>query len=331
MDRRRFLLTSLAGAVAAPLTARAQTADRPARLGYLSTSLTGGDPRFRQALFQGLRDLGHLEGKNLLIEYRDAGGKPERFPALAKELVALKVDVIVATGGTLGAVAAKQATTTIPIVFPAVGDPVTEGLVGSLARPGGNITGLAVLTPELISKSLELLKQALPAASRLALLIKPDTVTDDVLKARLTAAETTARALGARLQVVEARSPEDFERAFSEMTRARADALTVTATPVFDNARRRLVDLAARHRLPTVYSFRFYVDDGGLMSYGPDIFDLYRRAAGYVDRILKGARPGDLPVEQPTKFDLAVNLKTARALGLTLPPSFLLRADQVIE
>jgi putative ABC transport system substrate-binding protein len=248
MDRRRFLLTGLAGAVAAPLAAGAQTADRLARLGYLSTSLAGGDPRFRQAFLQGLRDLGHVEGKNLLIEYRDAGGKPERYPALAKELVALKVDVIVATGGTLGAVAAKQATTTIPIVFPAVGDPVSEGLVGSLARPGGNITGLAVVLPELISKHLELLKQALPGASRLALLIKPDTVTDDVLKARLTAAETTARALGAQLQVVEARGPEDFDRAFSEMARARADALAVASTPLFDNARRRLVDLAARHR-----------------------------------------------------------------------------------
>jgi putative ABC transport system substrate-binding protein len=331
MDRRRFLLTVLAGAVGAPLAAGAQTANRPARLGFLSTSLTGGDPRFRQAFFQGLRDLGHVEGKNLLVEYRDAGGRPERFPALARELAALQLDVIVATGGTLGAMAAKQATATIPIVFPAVGDPVEEGLVGSLARPGGNITGLAVVSPGLIGKSLELLKQALPGASRLALLIKPDTVTDQVLKERLTAAETTARALGARLQVVEARSPEDFERAFSEMTRGRADALTVSATPVFDNARRRLLDLSARHRLPTVYSFKLYVEDGGLMSYGADIFDLYRRAADYVDRILKGARPGDLPIEQPTKFDLVVNLKTARALGLTLPPSFLLRADQVIE
>jgi putative ABC transport system substrate-binding protein len=331
MDRRRFLLSSLAGAVGAPLAAGAQPADRPARLGYLLASLTGSDPRFRQAFLQGLRDLGHVEGKNLLIEYRDADGRPERFPVLAGELVALKVDVIVAAGGTLAAMAAKQATATIPVVFPSVGDPVAEGLVGSLARPGGNVTGLAVVSPELIGKSLELLKQALPAASRLALLIKPDSVTERVLKARLTAADTAARALGARLQVVEARSPEDFERAFSEMTRGRADAVTVASTPVFDNARRPLVGLAARHRLPAMYSFKYYVDDGGLMSYGPDVIDLFRRAAGYVDRILKGARPGDLPVEQPTKFDLVVNLKTARTLGLTLPPSFLLRADQVIE
>jgi len=241
------------------------------------------------------------------------------------------VDVIVATGGTRGALAAKGATTTVPIVFPAVGDPVAEGIVSSLARPGGNITGLAVLSPELIVKSMELLKQAIPRASRVALLIRPDSMPDHALKQRVKTTEVAARTLGMRLQVVEARTPDDFDRAFSDMIKGRADALSVAVTPLFDAHRRRLVDLAARHRLPTVYSFGSYVEVGGLMSYGPEISDLFRRAAGYVDKILKGARPGDLPIEQPTKFELIINLKTAEALGLQIPQSLLLRADRVIQ
>jgi putative ABC transport system substrate-binding protein len=265
-----------------------------------------------------------------VIEYRSAEGKLERFPALVAELVALKVDVIV-VAGTPASLAAKQATRTLPIVFATAADPVGSGLVTSLARPGGNITGLSILSPELVGKRLELLKQAVPGVSRVAVLWQPgghDERTDkDILKD----AEVAARALGVRLQVVEARGPEDFDRAFSDMTRARAGALTVLTGIMFLNERRRLVDLATKNRLPTVYPYREFVDAGGLMAYGPNLADLYRRAATYVDKILKGAKPGDLPVEQPTKFELVINLKTAKALGLTIPQSVLGRADEVIQ
>jgi len=308
----------------------AQPIAKIARIGYLGVDLASDDPRTREAFLQGLRGLGYVEGRNVLIEYRDAKGKPERFPALAAELVALKVDVIVTAGGTLAALAAKRATTTIPVVFAGVGDPVADGLVTSLARPGGNLTGLSLVL-QLVDKLLELLKQAVPEVSRVALLLKPDAAPDRTIKDYLQAAEAAAQALGVRLQVVEARGPEDFDRAFSDMARARAGALAVLATPVFNSARRPLVDLAAKNRLPTVFSLSDYVDAGGLISYGPDRRDLFRRVATYVDRILKGAKPGDLPVEQPTKFELVINLKTAKALGLTIPQSVLARADRVIE
>ena len=265
-----------------------------------------------------------------MIEYRDAEGKVERLPALAPELVALNVDVIVAPG-TPQALAAKQATRTIPIVFTAAGDPVTDGLVSSLARPGGNVTGLATLSPELVGKNLEQLQQAVPGASRVAILWQPGGMGERTEKDMLKGVEVTARALGVRPRFVEARGPADFDRAFSEMTRARAGTLTVVGSSMFVSERRRLVDLAAKHRLPAVYAQRAYVDVGGLMSYGPDVADLFRRAATYVDKILRGARPADLPIEQPTKFELLINLKTAKALGLTIPPSLLQRADQVIE
>ena len=265
-----------------------------------------------------------------MIEYRSAEGKLERLPALAAELVALKVDVIVAAS-TLAALAAKQATRTLPIVFAAAGDPVTSGLVTSLARPGGNVTGLSFFSPELVGKCLEQLKQAVPEVSRVAVLWQPGGPGERTEKDMLKAAEVAARALGVRLQFVEARGPEDFDRAFSDMTRARAGALTVLPSTMFFNERRRLVDLAAKNRLPAVYPWREYVEAGGLMSYGPNVPDLFRRAATYVDKILKGAKPGDLPVEQPTKFELVINLKTAKALGLTIPQSLLQRADQVIE
>jgi putative ABC transport system substrate-binding protein len=331
MDRRRFLLTTLATVLAAPVDAGARQADKVARIGWLALNLAAGDPFRREAFLQGLRDLGHVERRNLLIEYRDAEGKPERFPVLAAELVALKVDIIVTTGGSLAAVAAKRATTTLPIVFAAVGDPVGEGLVSSLARPGGNVTGLSVVATELVGKSLELLTQAVPGVSRVAMLLKPDAMPDHTRKERLEAAELAVRALGVQLQVVEARGPEDFDRAFSDMNRARAGALYVHATPVFENERQRLANLAAKNRLPTVYAFKGWVEDGGLMSYGPDVAHLSRRVAIYVDKILRGASPGDLPVEQPTKFELVINLKVAKALGLTISPSLLARADQIIE
>jgi ABC-type uncharacterized transport system substrate-binding protein len=317
--------------LAAPLAAEAQQAAKIARIGYLASNLAA-TPHQHEAFRQGLRDLAYVEGRNVVIEYRDAEGKVERHPALAAELVALKVDVIVVAGSTLTTLTAMQATKTIPIVFAGVGDPVTSGLVTSLARPGGNVTGLAGLGPELVGKCLELLTQAVPGVSRVAVLWRPGALGERTDKAMLTGAEVAGRALGVRLQFVEAtRDPADFDRAFSDMTSARAGALTVLPSARFLREHRRLVDLAAKNRLPAVYPSREFVDAGGLMSYGANQPDLFRRAATYVDKILKGAKPSDLPVEQPTKFELVINLKTARTLGLTIPPSVLSRADQIIE
>ncbi len=327
--RLAFSITLLLGGLFSPVGAEAQQAAKIARIGYLTLSLAAA-PHLREAFLQGLRDLGYVEGRNVVIEYRDAEGKLERLPALAAELVALKVDVIVA-GGTPQALAAKQATRTIPIVFAAAVDPVENGLVTSLARPGGNVTGLSNLAQELVGKRLEQLKQAVPRVSRVAVLWQPGAFPERTEKELLKEAEVAARALGVRLQFVEARGPEDFDRAFSEMTRKRADALTVLSCGMCVNERRRLVDLAAKNRLPALYQTRESVDAGGLMSYGPNLADSFRRAATYVDRILKGAKPGDLPVEQPTKFELVINLKAAKALGLTIPPSLLGRADHVVE
>jgi ABC-type uncharacterized transport system substrate-binding protein len=327
---RRAFLGTLAGAlVTAPLAAQAQEAAKVARIGYLANNLAA-NPQMREAFRQGLRDLGYVEGRNLVIEYRDAEGKYDRLPALAAELVALKVDVIVVPT-TLAAQAAKQATKTLPIVFAAVADPATSGLVTSLARPGGKVTGLSNLNTELVGKCLELLKQALPGVSRVAFLWQPGAVPERTEKDMLKGAEVAARALGVRLQFIEARGPADINRAFSDMTRRRAGALAGLGSAMFFDERRRLVELAAKNRLPAVYQQREYVDAGGLMAYGPNIADLYRRAATYVDKILKGAKPADLPVEQPTKFELVINLKTAKALGLTIPPSVLGRADEVIQ
>jgi putative tryptophan/tyrosine transport system substrate-binding protein len=329
MERRTFMAMLTGGIVVAPFTAEAQQAAKIARIGYLAPNLAAS-PHTHEAFRQGLRDLGYVEGRNVVIEYRDAEGKFERLHALAAELVALKVDVIVAPN-TVGALAAKQATRTLPIVFATAGDPVTSGLVTSLARPGGNVTGLSILAPELVGKCLEQLKQAVPGVSRVAVLWEPGAVGERTDRVMLKAAEVAARALGVRLQFVEARGPADFDRAFSDMTRARAGALTVLGSTMFGTERRRLVDLAAKNRLPAVYPWREFVDAGGLMAYGTNVADLYRRAATYVDKILKGAKPADLPVEQPTKFELVINLKTAKALGLTIPQSLLQRADQVIQ
>ncbi len=330
MDRRAFIAAVTRGLLAAPLVAEAQPAGKIARIGYLATNLRGSPQASHEAFVEELRGLGYVEGRNVVIEYRDAEGKDERLAALAAELVALNVDVIVAAAGTLAALAAREATRILPIVFIAVGAPVTSGLVTGLARPGGNATGLSAVSPDLASKWLELLKQAVPGVSRVAFLRQPGALGDadkDVLKQ----AEVAARALGVRFQLVEARGTADFDGVFSELTNARAGGLVVLSTPMFSSERTRLVDLAARHRLPTMFSFRSYVDAGGLMSYGPNVADLFRRAATFVDKILKGAKPVDLPVEQPTKFELVINLKTAKALGLTIPPSLLQRADQVIE
>jgi ABC-type uncharacterized transport system substrate-binding protein len=317
------------GLLAAPLAASAQPAAREPRIGYLGPNLATSS-HLREAFLQGLRDLNYVEGRNLVIEYRFAEGQFEQYPALAAELVALKVDVIVASG-TLAALAAKNATGSIPIVFPTVGNPVTDGLVTSLARPGGNVTGLSNLSPELVGKCLELLKQAVPGVGRAAILWQPGAFVGSTGKDIRKQAEVAGRALGIRLQFVETRGREDFDTVFSDITRARMDALIVPLTAMFANERRRLVDLAAKIRRPAVYGSRESVDAGGLMSYGPNLADSFRRAATYVDKILKGAKPGDLPVEQPTKFELVINLNTAKALGLTIPQSVLSRADRVIE
>ena len=331
MDRRTFIGTLAAGGlVTVPLAGSAQQAARIARMGYLSNFPPAAAPHLHEAFLQGLRDLGYVEGRNLVIEYRFAEGKAERFPALAAELVALKVDVLMAPP-TLAALAAKQATGSIPIIFIGAADPVASGLVTSLARPGSNVTGLSSAASNLIGKCLDLLKQAVPAVSRVAALWQPGAAGERTDKDMLKEAEGAARALGVRLQIVEARGPSDFDRAFSDLVTAHADALTVLGSVMFFSERRRLVDLAAKHRLPAVYTLREFVDAGGLMAYGQNQADLNRRAAGYVAKILGGARPADLPVEQPIKFELAINLKTAKALGLTIPQPLLLRADEVIE
>ena len=319
-------ITLLVGGLVTAVVTEAQQAAKIPRIGFLGTKLSPN----HEAFLQGLRELGYVDGRTVVIEYREAEGTFERLRSLAAELAALKVDVIVA-GNTPYALAAKQATRTIPIVFVSL-DAVTTGLVSSLAQPGGNLTGVSVLLPELVGKCLELLMQAVPGVRRVAVLWQSG-ASPHAEKDMLARADGAARALGVRLQFVETRGPGDLDRAFSEMTKARVGALTVLPTNVaLIRERGRLVDLAAKHRLPTVYPLTEYVvDAGGLMAYGPNIPDVYRRTAVYVDKILKGAKPGDLPVEQPTRFELLINLKAARALGLTIPPSLLAQADQVIE
>jgi putative ABC transport system substrate-binding protein len=324
MDRRAFISGATLGLLAAPLVAGAQHPAKLPRIGITTAEPAHGP--YTEALTRGLSDLGWVEGQNILVDYRSAEGRPERFPALIAELIHLKVDIIVAGGGTVGARAAKRATSTIPIVMPVVTDPVGAGLVSSLARPSGNVTGLSMLNTEIIAKRVQLLKDVLPRAERLAVLRDPAA---DPTQAG--AVQATARALGLRLHVLSASRPDEFPSAFEAARKDGAEALIVLASSFFNAHRRQLVDLAAQNRLATMYEHREFPDIGGLMSYGPNIVEMYRRAAYFVDKILKGATPGDLPIEQPTKFELIINLKTAKALGLTIPPSLLQRADQVIE
>jgi putative tryptophan/tyrosine transport system substrate-binding protein len=326
------IVTITLSLLTAPLAAHAQQPTKVARIGYL---VTGGldSPETRillDAFRQGLRERGYVEGQNLVIEYRAADGQLERFPALAAELGQLQPEVIVAQG-TPAARAAQQATSTVPIVTPVMGDPVGDGLVASLARPGGNITGLTFLGPELVAKRLELLKEALPRVSRVAALWHPGAYAERTPSAMVQETEAAARTLGMQLQRVEVRGPDELDRAFSTMTRERAEALIVLPSAMLYNERRRLVDLAARHRLPAMYQAREMVELGGLIAYGASIPDLIRRSATHVDKILKGAKPADLPVEQPTKFELVVNLKTAEALGVTVPRTLLFQATEVIR
>jgi putative ABC transport system substrate-binding protein len=326
IGRRAFMGTVAGGLLAAPLAAQAQQAGKVYRIGFLFYGSPGPAPEL-DAFRQGLREFGYVEGQNIAIEYRFASGKVERLPALAAELVRLKVDVIV-TPTTPASQASKQATTTIPIVFVAVADPVGAGLITNLARPGGNITGLASISAELGGKRLELLKQVAPKASRVAVLYNPG---DRANALMLKDMQDSAPALRLTLQPLEVRGPGEFEGAFAAMTRERAQALFGTAGVLTFEHRKTLVDLAAKNRIPAMWGHRQFVDAGGLMSYAVNYYDQSRRAATYVDKILKGAKPADLPVEQPTQFELVINLRTAKALGVTIPQSLLQQADEVIQ
>ena len=310
-------------------TVAAQPAGKVPRVGYLNPGSPSVPLRQRrlEAFRQSLRDLGYVEGQNIAIEYRWAEGKYERYPALAADLVRLKVDVIVAVGGA-ATEAAQQATRTIPIVMSIVNDPVGSGLVPSLARPGGNVTGTSVMAPDLVGKQLAVLKEIAPNVSRVALLRNP---ANPASAAQLREAEAAARALGVRLQILEARNPQEIDSAFAAMTRERAGGLVILADSIFTNQLRQIAEIAAKKRLPAIHVGTEYAEAGGLMGYSANFLDLERRAATYVDKILKGAKPGDLPVEQPTKFELVINLRTAKAIGLTIPPALLQRADQIID
>ena len=315
------------GLLAASLAAEAQPAPRIPRIGYLAASLGTEASHLIEAFRQGLRELGYVKGQNIALEFRSAENSADRYPALAAELVALTVDVIVA-GATPAVLAVKQATGMIPIVFPIHTDPVGAGLVANLARPGGNVTGLSFSSEDLPGKRIELLKEVIPGVSRIAVLWNSPNAAALV---QLKTAEVAARALSVSVQVLEVRGADGLERAFQAATRGASGALLVLDDPATFLLRKRIVGLAAKNRLPAMYGTREFAVDGGLIAYGANVPDMFRRAAIYVDKIIKGAKPADLPVEQPTKFDFVINLKTAKALGLTIPPSLLLRADQVIE
>jgi putative ABC transport system substrate-binding protein len=310
--------------------AGAQQSNKVPRIGYLSPLDPATDFRRSEAIRLALRELGYIEGQNIAIEYRYADGKRDRVPELAAELVRLKVDIIVAAGGALVIPVAKNATKTIPIVMVGVGlDPVEAGYVESLARPGGNITGLTILATDLGGKRLELLKEAVPKVARVAVLYDP--VTPGGVRELKEVLPVAARALGLTLQPWEVRSADDIDRVFASMGKQRLDGVYVTLGPLMLANQKRTVGLALKSRLPSTYYYREAVEAGGLMSYGADLADSYRRVAYYVDRILKGAKPADLPVEQPTKFELVINLKTAKQIGLTIPPEVLARATKLIK
>ncbi len=323
MNRRAFISGISVGLLAAPLAAEAQQAGKIPRIGFLRA---GPPPKsWVEGFQQGLRDLGYVEGQNIVTEYRFTDGSTGQLPDLVGELLRLKVDVIVASA-TAAAQAAENLTRTVPIVFAGINDPVGSGLVSNLSRPGKNITGTSLMSVDLLAKRVELLKEVVPQLSRLAALGVP---ADPSYALQVKATETGARALGVQLDLIAVRSPNDFETAFK--VARKAQALIQFEAVFLTTHRTRLLELAVRNRLPAVYGLRDWVDGGGLMAYGPSFPEVYRRVAVYVDKILKGAKPGDLPVEQPTKFELVINLKTAKALGLTIPQSLLLRADEVIQ
>jgi putative tryptophan/tyrosine transport system substrate-binding protein len=308
-------------------TSHAQPKAHVPRVGYLGTSSASLETDLVKAFREGLRDLGYVEGQNIVIDYRWAEGNYERFPDLVADLVKAKVDVIL-TAGTPGAFAAKRATQTIPIVMAVTGDAVATGLVASLARPGGNLTGLTTMVPDLEGKRLEILREVLPKLATVVVLLN---TSNPLTAVQWEQSKTGAKALGIQLQPVELQRPEDFKDAFARITRHRPDAITMVADRFQLAHRAQIVDFVAKTRLPAMYPYKDFVVAGGLMSYGPSYEDLFRRSATYVDKILRGARPSDLPIEQPTKFEFLVNLKTAKTLGVPIPPSLLLRADHVFE
>ena len=310
------------------LPAEAQQGKKIWRIGFLSSVSPGPSAHLWAAFLQGLRDAGYVEGQNVRVEPRWAGGKAERLPELAAELVRLEVDVIVSTGGTVTAFAAKNATTSIPIVFTVGGDLVKLGLIAGLARPGGNLTGLSLLTSELNSKRLELLKETIPALRRAGVIGNPSNPNYAI---HLNETQAAAKQFGLQLYVQEARSRSDISTVFSTLADKKVGALLVLSDPMLNADRQRIADLAIETRLPAIYEFKEFVEAGGLMSYGTDIVAVYRRLGIYIDKIFKGTKPSELPVEQPTKFDLVVNLKTAKQIGLTMPPNVLARADRVIK
>ena len=322
----RFLLIALTALFAA-LPAQAQQPKKVPRIGILAGGSPSPTSQLYEAFRQGLRDLGYVEGQTILLEFRYGEAKAERLPDLAAELVRLKVDVIV-TSSTPTIHAVGQATRTIPIVMAFSGDPVGTGLVASLAKPGGNITGLSDVGPEISGKQLELLKEAFPRISRVAFFLNPSNQGN---RRRLKATQVTAGELKVQIQALEVRSANDFEKAFSAISKGEAQALMTVRDPAIYTNQSRILEFAAENRLPTMHMDRTPVEAGGLMSYGPNVPDLFRRAAGYVDKILKGAKPADLPVERPTKFEFVINLKTATQIGLTIPPDVLARADKVIK
>jgi len=325
----RKFISSVLGAMflAVSFPAEAQQRGKVARIGFLAAPSPSFFSTRMNAFREGLYELGHVEGKNISIEYRYAGGKLDRLPALAAELVRLKVDIIV-TSSAPGAVAAKNATGTIPVVFVTAGDPVGMGLVTSLARPGGNVTGLTTHAPELSGKRLELLKEVLPRITRVAVLWNPS---NPGFSEMLKEMQATSKAHALQLQSLEVRSLEDFEGTFESITKGDSHAIIVVSDPFLNTHSRFILDLAVKHRLPAMYGGPEVVNAGGLMSYGPGFSDQYRRAATYVDKILRGTKPAELPVERPMKFELVINLKTAKQIGLTIPESVLYRVDRVIK
>jgi putative ABC transport system substrate-binding protein len=321
------IVTLILSLLTAPLTSQAQHAAHVPRLGLLIPGPSSAFAPRIEAFRHGLRDLGYVEGQNITLESRFADGQADRLPALVADLVRLQVDVLV-TDGEAAIRAAQHATATIPIVMAISGDPVGAGFVASLARPGGNVTGLSFMQPDVSGKRLELLQEAVPTLSRVAVLWDPAVAASTFA---FTETRTAAHALGLQLQSLEVRGPDEFDQAFAAMTREHADALMVISNPLFFGHRRQLAELTVRHRLPAMFHLREYAEAGGLMAYGANIHGMYRRAASYVDRILKGTKPADLPVEQPTKFELVINLRTAKELGLTVPPTVLFQADEVMK
>ena len=326
MISRRSFIAETVTLLMVPFAADGQPVGKGGRIGYLQTA-SAAATQYRDAFRQGLRELGYVEGQNVVIEFRQAAGKPERLDGLASELVRLRVDVIVATG-TQPAAAAKRATSVTPIVMAVSGDAVGTGLIASLARPGGNVTGLTYIAPALAGKRLAVLKELVPRLSRVAVLWNPE---DPPRLLEYKETESAAKTLGLVLQSAEIRRADEIEGAFAAMTRRRAEGLVVFNDPLTNVSRQRIASAAVKSGLPTVAGLREFAESGALASYGPSFPDLFRRAATFVDKILKGEKPADLPVEQPTKFEQVINLKTAKALGLAIPPSLLVRADQVIE